>query len=456
MRKSLGFTFFLFLLSTAILCGSYGWVNQAKDDVVIEESVVYGDKSAAEGIAVTNRTTCDYHLFWNTVYRVGGDLSVSTTFTFSQARLEERNRADQPALSLYSNTDFGISGNNLDLEAEHYSPETAMKPVIAVAERTPAGGTREETVFLRDYYEFYPLTLDMDIQDTRLAMNQEIRLAFADYLRIPIDPGHQVKISVTKDDEGNIIEVNSSTVSGWAELSAASAATDSGCYFALSAVNDQGVAIPLPAELSGIHYLPFEKKGEFLLPAVGQMRLVYPLDQRTRVLHLGQSAGSRLLLLTRKDRAATLSVIDQETRQLLQKIPLLKGREEVIVREIQQKDSYLLPIFSDGSFSLLTDEPESGYKIQLSGNLFAGEGLDPDLPYYDLTADYDGRRLAVAFYQYHRQWDDSLCRTYLLVYGREGLIYAGQYDHSADRTLTPGYRERVRLLDQGPVTVSFN
>lgn len=457
MRKSIMLTLLLLVLSIGILFFVFDWVNEKKESVSVEETVLAGDKAAAGGITVTNRTTCEEHLFWDTVYQVGNELDVKTKFTFCQTRKQDSGEAT-PEVYLYFNSSYGFSGNALDLEKKNEYSYMAIKPAIDVSKRTPDGETREETLCLKDYYEYYPLTMDLLIPGAEFEMNKDLRQNLEDYFRIKVPGEHKIKVSVTKDSDGNITNVDSSSIAGETLFFCAGTVSDSGCYVAMTlADGDTGESKPLPKEVSGIHYLPFEENEGVIHPVTQEMKRVYAFEnEMIRPLRLLQASDGRLLLFTGEDKSVTLSVIDSETMALVQKLELTIETADVELIEIKQYDNMIVPVFSDGSFYLLQDNVDGTYDIKMTGSLFACEKIGQELSIvnHNMMMDYDGGRLAVAFYQ---PSSFNTCSTYLMVYKQDALAYAGKYDLSCDRTV-PGEQgnstKAVHPLNFKPLRVS--
>jgi len=441
MKKSLILTALMFVLSAALISAAHGLINQRKDAVTIEETVLYGDRAAAEGITVRNSAHWDYHLFWDTVYTVGGELDYKTDFKFFQE--EKRwSTESQPQLQIFSNFNFSIGGNNISFEPDdkdnYYAYSgMALKSAEDVATRTPAGETREEEVYVRDYYEYYPLTLNISFpRPYRLTGKNKI---ISEYLSIPVSENHRIKVSVTKDAAGNVTRVQNESITGDMAINSASIVTDSGFYYAMTFYQEGVTRVNIPEAVSGIHILPLVEKDGIVEPLLEEMRLVYPLPDSVEVLNMEKSPdGSRMLLFTRENDSIVLSSIDMESMTLLQKTELTSHSEDIYLLEIKQYDTFTAVILSDGRFYILVDNDAGGYDVKLTGNLYEYTEIDKNY-IYGLEMDYDGRRLAVAA---TCQWTYigtyGGCGTYLLVYDEDGLAYAGKYDHSADRTIPPG------------------
>ena len=70
----------IFSIGATTLLGSE--INATKTDVTITENIVFGDKSVAYGLTVTELSQYGYHLFWDTEYRIGAEPYLNTEYTF--------------------------------------------------------------------------------------------------------------------------------------------------------------------------------------------------------------------------------------------------------------------------------------------------------------------------------------------------------------------------------------
>ena len=158
-------------------------------------------------------------------------------------------------------------------------------------------------------------------------------------------------------------------------------------------------------------------------------RLLYPLPEGTYTLALEKSSdGKGLYHLTKEKEGIFLSVIDVKSMKCLQKLSL-PGKSESPEQAVFKVDaSSILVILSSGRFYLLTQKEEQ-MEIALSENLQSIEGMEDACPVAGtLSFDYDGNRLAVAFYDIRTI--DIDCTTYLVLYDQNGLQYAGCYENS--------------------------
>lgn len=462
MKKSLILITCLLVLSAGVFSFAFCWVSEGEEAISVEETVLYGDRNAAEGITVTNQIHCGFHMFWDTEYTVGRELSVKTSYRYSQP--EQRENEIRPSdMQLYTYNNYAMSGTiNL---SDQKSYELPLLVAADVANRTSSGETHEELLSLADYYQFYPVSMDLYLSEGRKVLYNE-QTDMANYFKIPVSQDHKVRVSVTKDKNGSVSYVEQRSEKGDISISAGSAViTASGGYCAVSVTNDNGNEIRLPENLSGIHFLPFSETKGGLEPSLKEMHRVYPLDENVQVLRLTKDPiEERLLLFTKENEAILLSVIDMSTMKLIQKTELGKDAAELELWDVKQYASFLVPVFSDYHFTLLSRDSDGLFQMEFIGNLGQHRSIAEKFQLQDAVMDYDGSRLAVAVYQpytSHKQSNGeyqyfSSHSTYLMVFGREGLTYAGKYDQSSDGLIPEVNNDKsLRAIDKNPLAVRF-
>ena len=479
MRKSLILAFLLLILSAAVIGGAYDLVDQSKETVEIGETVLVGDRAEAAGITATSRTTLDDRLFWSTAWDAGSEPQPQTEFRFSRARRGDMRDAE-PSANLYFHTDFGISGNAIDLYKDEFAWELPVEPAIGVAERTAAGETRREVVLIKDYYDYYPLFLDFHSGRGPREGGPEERRAMCEavtqYFQVPVDERQKQEITVSKDDNGNIVEVDCNSVSGETaeeftvskyrdgtvtdsgkstaaeetNLITDAVVTEQGCYFLIQINDKDGRRAAGDWNNAGIHYMPFEASDTFLISAVERLRLIYPLDDGVTARDIAKSGdGKSLLLFTEEDGAQMLTVLDMESLETRQRLVLLQEGAGLSVWDVRIYEDFMVVPYSDDRFVLLTGG-DNGYTLRMQGRFDGCGEIESGLPYGAALA-YDGERLAI---MYLADWYDS-CRSYLLVYREQGPVFAARYDHSFDRTLAENYDQKVRPREVEPLRITF-
>ena len=90
MRKALIAFCLLFALAVGGMIAIHAEVNEVRDQVVITEEIIYGDKAAAEGLTILAQAALENgHLNWDTTYTIGEQPTSSTKFEYSS---EHRDR----------------------------------------------------------------------------------------------------------------------------------------------------------------------------------------------------------------------------------------------------------------------------------------------------------------------------------------------------------------------------
>ncbi|QOX64300.1 hypothetical protein FRZ06_13580 [Anoxybacterium hadale] len=466
MKKSMILAIVLLALSIGVFPYATGWVSEGKEAITVKETVLYGDRRAAEGVAVLNRTHCDYHMFWNTTYRVGSKLSVESNYRYSQAQLrEDDGRASD--LQLYTNINYAMSGD-IDFSGENWN-DLPRLVAADVAKRTPNGETHEEEISLADYYRFYPVTLELYLSKGQTTV-YSARHDMADYFKIPVPQNHKVRVAITKGKNGAVNYIEQSSTEGDFQLSSGSTAiSESGGYFAVSVSGQNNGQITMPEGISGIHFLPFTKAEGGIEPDWEGLRRDYPLKETEQVLHLIKDPKEeRLLLFTRENEAVMLSVIDMETMELIRKSKLEEAVEDLSLWDVKIYDSFLVVTLSDYRFLLLQRDSDGLFVLKFAGNFNQNDKIGEKLQFDTAAMDFDGSHLAVAGYQPYTSYREgggqyqyfASHSTYLMIYDEKGLTFAGKYDQSSDALPVPtdradSTRKSVRAIDKNPLSVSF-
>jgi hypothetical protein len=447
MQRSLIIALLLAALSVGGISLVHGGVDVAKDAVTLDETVLYGDGAAAEGIVVDSGFHCDYHLFWDIRYTVGKVPETHTDFTFSQA---ER-RAYEPHIyyGALFNYDFGGSGKSA---SGGINPEDESPPIRDVANRTPNGEERTEVIYLKDYYDYYPLQLDFDLPGTGIAANEETLKSFSDYFKIPVDPQAEIEIRVEKNAAGEVSSIGVAPAEG-SELSldSSSAVTNTGCFFTLSCRGSDGALLDtghIPGGY-GIYHLPCPQDAQTDAQDV-QLQTVFQVDpQKADNVTLQASADqSELLLVTKENQAYMLTVIDTATVTQLQKIKLLDCPSDESFWKMFIYGDFIVS-FAGGRLAVVAETADCTYELRFIADTAKAEesGFAMAL---DAAMDYDGERLAVASFQ-----RDRVCGFYLAVFDPTGLTYLGRYDNSLDKDLAQSSVPWGKA-EEAPLSVSWS
>ena len=453
MRKSLIVSLLLLAFALGALGAARAWVDERQDAVEVTETVVYGDRAALAGLELEYVTHAARHLLWTTRCTFGGELRTHTDFQYSRPELRWQGSPLYGGVSFDMNAgNFSMSSSGeLDLEDEERDPYLGMmlRPAADVATRTPDGGEHTETLRLKDYYDYYPMDVRFDLPVSRTGdygEEQAAGRAFAEYFKVAVPEDQMVEVTVEKNLDGGVTNVQMSTVEGGIWLDSSSVVTEDGwCYFTVAVQRDGGgiaEGVGTVGDGYGLYVLPAAQEGEAVYARPEDVSLAWPVDSgAATIVALKASADQKqLLLVTHEGGACVLTVLDRATMEQVQRLELfpidLDEEQYVGFRDLRVEADYLVAQDSMGGFVLLTPDGAGGRQIQFRGDLNAIEAWEYVLT-YDAIMAFDGERLAVAAFQdgmqRHGIGGGSFC---LAVYDKSGLIYAGEYDSSQDRDNT--------------------
>lgn len=459
MRKSLALTLALCLLAAGGLLAAHRTVHAARDAVAFEETVLLGDRSAAQGVAVDVHTTVQGHLHWDSRVTLATQTQSDTAFTYTAKETDTN--------ALYYN---GVMLDYYSGFAGMYSPDedTALNKIQDdVASRTAPGERHTETVYLADYCEYYPLALFLDVPMTgrdgstaHIGAGDGVAGAFQNYFRIPVRPEHQVKVSVDMDEAGKDFSTEYNDVDGTGVyIDTCSARTDDACYFAVNARAADGSLLDMSRIPGGygIYRLAITPElSKDVLPA-GALETVYALDETAQVVELQTTEDQKRLLLTTQEAGATyLTVLELAGMTQVARFKLLESDEGWLRRSYYGADFAVLCV--ENTTVLITDlsgAPCEALRLEIRDD---DPVLGENAGYYeDETAvDWDGERLAIVCpltrmisTEESVGYDWPTCGFALSVYDAGGLRYAGAYDCPLSADLDPrtgGYSSYNCLL----------
>lgn len=447
MKKTIATAFMVFSLALLSFIAIYSYINQQQNQVTIDETVLFGDVKAAEGLTFTT-SACDSRsrkLFWKTEHVISEQPKTVTQFQ----------RIDEGKYDVLAHDNFVelaedcfVSRINIRSDVNTYVLAEDHPVISDVASRAANGKTHEEIHKLREYYQYYPVKLSMNISGISI---DEASL-HADYFKIPVPADYSIKVSVKKDETGNVVDYDMEPVHSYLGLDSDCLFTATGCFAALpdltyepdhesSEEDDDGnfdsKELKLPDDMRGIHFIPFvlKKKSEKRLSAdFDNGKLILPLPSTSQLLRMQQSQDQKkLFILIRDNGELVLSVIDAASKKVLQRTPLQQISGQRNMNMIKEKDGNLLIVTDDGKFHLFTQKGNQ-YSMEFSGsfNQVADRQEFSSLPSY-WSFDYDGKNLALAAFA--RTLDDrnADCSAYVFFYRQSKLKYAGYYKNSLNK-----------------------
>ncbi len=438
------------ILLTALAAGGLLWAAAAvggqSDDVVLREERRAGDPADAAGFTVSQSTTLDGYLHWDTALALGPVPAWETDFRYTGVR--ER-YSGQPSSYFYVNvfSGFGTSTSGYFSETELEADFGFAAPLILAAiEATPAGAERTVTLDCGDYLPYLPVQIDAalysgDDRQWQYHPGDSAKLwpDAADFFCLPAD-GVRAEVTVATNEEGFAYDItfNLRSDDGVPELMTTECfAGDGGLYLAAAVSRyreaDGAYVLDETVFQPGIYYLPWRETEDGFQVDTANIRLCYALSggYAERIDFLG--GGTRMLAQYADGRCVLL---DTATWEAVQTFALPTGR--IYYWEVWVTDELLLCVTN--SFDSEPDgEPVLSARRASLWTLADGrltEAIDCDVPAAGLDGDpgraafaYDGTRLLLAMPlddggSYNRPgFTVAVC-------GPEGLLYGAAFRHS--------------------------
>lgn len=427
-------------------------------DVRFQENVRYGDPSAASGAAVSVRASLQNHLVWDSDLAFsGGDYTDTTAHTFSAAGVPDPVRRVYSGVEFYATLDFAISGD-YSLTLDYSSIFNGLYDEL-LAETTP-GTTGYRTIRLADYLDYYPFEIDLSLQglsfsnprgriDGNTAEEQALTEAFMRFFRIPILPDQYLELNIDRDMDGGSHARGASSVQtgDQFDLYSNSITGQNACYFWFSnrTYNDALADTSLIPGGYGVYILPFSTDDDGLVESVdlAGLRTFYPVDPETRIRYLGITADcTQLLLHTVEDGQYFVTIIDAETGDTLQRLPLAGFDAQEDWTSVTSGDDFTCIRVSDKHLFVLHRQPDGRWRVAIDTELLPLEREEDYFPWLSSTQDmaFDGERLIIAGADRYTPTDGAgwtnyryeECGFYLAVYTAGGLQYYGVYPSSLE------------------------
>lgn len=457
MKKIIALVLLLALLSAGAFCMIGNAVSAEKANVTIKENILYGDRSYAEGVTVFTRAHYDRHLFWNTAYTVGKNPKCDTAFTFHYSEFYENEKPHPEALSLEVDLKYGF-----DTTVPAESSVGLQKAYRELFDATAPGTKGTKTVYLQNYYTYYPIRVTIALPGTLWQGNDYEKLTFEEYrneravwdkfnefFKIPIPkdlPGFE--ISVTKDAQGKRVGIGANSMEKELLLAPVSTYTSDRCFFSIgnrylgregdTEYADTGL-IPGGYGIYSFHFKqvrnPDNTHGSTTIFHSGYetgveedtLATVYPLDSEVTVKHLSVSDDeSKLLVFTLEKDSTYLTVIDIATMTELQKLRITDD-DSYIISEYENfialngfESLSVIEIGADGQYRLAFTVPKQT-DINKSAQILSDQ----------TQMAFDGDRLVMIYYLYEPRYGAvEICGFSMAIYDQTGLVYYAEYKSS--------------------------
>ena len=213
MKKNLTRLGAVFCLCLAVLVCAHLALGWTEDKVEIRETVLAGDRSAAQGLEIACSVYDDsHHLRWDVALTLGGDIAPETEFQFFTGRHYWEIPPEYTAQLYPAPLNFSMSGRVAEDDQRYAEYEYMVRPAMDAASRTAPGEKRTETLRLADYYACYPLALEAWTPEGPIystswrgsgrTLDREEWQKVNDYFRMPVPPEATVTVTAERNEAG--------------------------------------------------------------------------------------------------------------------------------------------------------------------------------------------------------------------------------------------------------------
>ncbi len=447
MKKVIALILALCFLSIGMVGFAAIRVNANKDTVTIREYARYGNSALAHGLSIQTLAHYDDHLYWDIRYDLEKEPTIKTEFDFSLREQHETAPHRYEGISL--NTSYFIEW---DTSAPMDQLTGLTKAYRELYEATPEGQEAVRTVLVKDYLDYYPIKIWIDLPNTvwtgdaqngrmegTKAGDEAYEYAnFQNFFRIPVDPTETIKITVDRDKSNGISTQADTTAYS---LRSHSTYTDSGvCYFSIYNRSKNGTVMDTSQIPGGYGLYAFRfGRGDGVYDSgvyADPLQMVYALDENVSVKHLTTNTDqTKLLMFTweHETESLYLTVINLATMTAEQKIHLY----DYDFFHIWEYENFMV-LGSSDRIALITADENGKYALRLTAP--TPDSIDTGFHYLMSSAnmDFDGERLVIIDRLHEELYGGlELCSFYLAVYDEDGLAYYGEYENSL--SLRPRY-----------------
>lgn len=498
MRKALVCMSILLVLAVAGVVTAGVVIGSADDQVTYERQVIYGDPKEAENLTVQVKSEFTSQLFWNTTYETGEGSGeepvVETEYTFYDLPERRTREWEYTGIHLEASVSTALDQvrlwqydpDNPDQLRENANDMTLM--CLDLFEELAPGEELETTVRIKDYFEYYPLSIDVDLPgyhwnsvyddlDLDNGMPRKHAHAFEEFFRIPVLEDEELQIHLTKQANGYLgnwgggsgVHGDSFYMSTWRLVD------ERYCYFTFDPHTSQGNVVDtslIPGGY-GIYRVPYHTESaadsrlvngtpeDRSVLEIEKLELAYPLDPEEGLCIFSfDPERKHILLVTNQGLNCILRVIRLSDMELVDQLEVTSFTEENpgAAYEIYQREDMIVLWLSDGRLAVLERQAAGRYQMQFVVEHQIGEFSDHYLNMSTTSMDWNGEKLVVAGTLMSEKKDRTYYSPgfYLAVYDRDGIQYYGEYDSSLNTgwdTEAPTYYIDV---DQDPVTVNWD
>lgn len=431
MKKLIVFICLLLLTSASLSVFVFASVNGARDKIEYVERALYGDRASAYGAVINAAYEHSDNLFWQSELSIGKENAVTSSYDFSYLVKTVGSGPKYSGIEIHSSFYY-----DWDIANEEYASGLS-KAYKEIYDATPKGTERTVTVMLKDYYDYYPVSVSMSVpgflyrnfdsieRPNDSIAKKEIIRAFNDFFKIPINENAKFEMTVDRDPSDG--HSSTSVQATMYNLFSQCVMGESICYISITNTNTDGTK----ADMSlipggyGIYAINYGEEFEYGID-LASLHTVYSINEAEEVTKMIlREDKNEFFVFTTDENKSYMYVIDLNGFKTLQKAELpfhvynlweeeeyflLKGTEEIAVID-KDENGYYRTAFIAKTAHYINDTFEVLY------------------PYAAIN--YDGEKLITVDFMREGRFNAlEICSYYVAVYDKSGLIYYGEYDCS--------------------------
>ena len=497
MKKSFVLLITLVVLAIAVLFVGQHQLLAEKDQVIITENILFGDKSVADGVTINLHNHYEEQIFWDTTYVIGENPEIDTAYTFHQYK------QNWSPHRWYGSINFNSDVHSIGWDAEGIkAPEGLEIAIEELKDTTGASETGTKRILLKDYMDYYnfsvsfqtpydhesgekrfhyglsagELRAELDYAEGRAGKNysyskdaverlrKELKWVetFQEFFKIPVLENEAYIISLRKDANGDVIGYGMSSANGGLgsgdidipnfkegdnydgfQFSTCHFVGDGDVYltFNTRSYNQEIIDTSQIPGGYGIYYFPYDLEKEEIYPE--KLQMVYSLDPNMDVVDLTRDArGENLLLFAIEDMELCMFVIDIKTMTLVDKFSVSESREDVSGLDYYVLEEDYMVIVTYGDVIVFSIDGNGTYKkeFEVSKEPLRAFLSEEDLYYYDILQydtvyDWNGKELLFANNMYNVNGYMGT-NFYAGVMDADGLQYFATYATSLQSTIS--------------------
>ena len=476
MRKSLWIAVLVTVLCVGLGVTGFVRLNESGKQVQYEETVLFGDKTAIDGLTVRHQLYTPIaengrYLYWDTTYRPA-EGTAETEYTYREEKLEAP-VVDREFLNFgtYSNGGMQTTGSiDLREDAGEWAPI-----LIDVAEHAGKETRYTESVNLKDYFEYFPLFFSVKLGTLNAFSKSNVwdddmerwMSTLQDMFRIPVPEKSYVTVEIHKRTDGSVYHYAISSEGSIPYFYSYSLIAEKYCYLLVSVrvsdemYADSSLSKELEKEYQGIYRIPYETgSDEKTVLHLEEMEKIVSLEHemmqctgvrydekwnRIELIYEGRIGGE----------SPELMVFDAKTGETVQTLTLPERDNYIRSRNFYYHDDFM--VITEEEFEsakervTLLDRGEDGsYHVEFERDL-TDDGIWFN---YAASVDFDGERLVMGGVVNSDYVDGKKGLFEIVAYEAGELIFHGRYQSSL--VIGEDIYNGCQPWSKTPITVSWD